>query len=187
MKNKENKTNEKEIEYKKTVEEIKKRCEEYYAERFKDCHPEAKELARNIFDTIYTNAMLIFQDFPDAQTKNAAISFFTFACRIFEASIAEKFHKDIAKDKLPKIKPTKKRSDLIKSILSDIEKGCSIVGYELAKNLLDRDFAYFFALIKDLQIENQTITDLLLSHFRMYTWIGIGHIKVSESKKEGHA
>ena len=179
--------NEKEIEFQKLVEQINKRSEEYYAEHFKDCHPEAKVLARNIFDTIYTNSMLIFQDFPDAQTKNAAISFFTFACRLFDASIAEQFHKDIAKDKLPKIQPTKKRSDLIKSILSDVEKGCSMVGYELAKNLLDRDFAYFFALIKGLGLENTHLTDLLLSHFRLYTWIGIAHIKRSEAKKEGHA
>lgn len=177
----------KEKELEKVIKQQKKIADKYYESNFRTCHPEGKDLARKIFNTIYSNSMLILQDHPNAEVKNAAVAFFTFACTVIDTQINIKFNKDIPKDKLPVIKPTEKRSEAVKSLLKRIDNECTVIGYGLAKNLLDRDFALFFAVVNALFTEKDIGMPLLLTHFRLYTDIMIQHILISEKKQEAHA
>ena len=179
------KTNkQKQEQIKKLIEKEKQYQTKYYEETFKDCHPQALELAKKVYG-IYENAMLIAQDFPDEYSKQAIICFFGFACGLFE----DRFKALLPnKDAKPlEIKPVEKVSDFINSVLSEIEKECSELGYNLAKKLLVEDFALFLAVLKALDLQNTLLHNLLISHFKMYTWLLVYHIKQSERKENKNA
>lgn len=179
------KTNkQKQEQLKKLIEKEKQYQIKYYEETFKDCHPQALELAKKVYG-IYENAMLIAQDFPDEYAKQAVICFFGFACGLFE----DRFKALLPnKDAKPlEIKPTDKVSDYINSVLNEIKQNCSELGYTLAKKLLVEDFALFLAILKALDFPNTLLHNLLVSHFKMYTWLLVYHIKQSEHKEKTDA
>lgn len=184
MKNKNNESKNKQVnsQLNEAVKAEKQYIKEYYAHEFDNCHPEGKDLGKMIFDTIYHNAMLAAQDFPSAETRTAIICFYSFACNMFTGSIKELFDSKIDKVNLPIILPALKRSQFIIDILADIKKNCTKDGFALAKGILDNDYALFFALCKTFNYPT-ALNNLLISHFRMYTWLLIEHLKTSEKKQ----
>ena len=163
------------------VKAEKQYIKDYYAHEFDNCHREGKDLGKIIFETIYNNAMLAAQDFPSAETRTAIICFYSFACNMFTGSIKELFDKKVEKVDLPVILPALKRSQFIIDILADIKKNCTKEGFTLAKRILDNDYALFFALCKTFNYPT-ALNNLLISHFRVYTWLLIDHLKNSERK-----
>lgn len=184
MKNKNNESKNKQVnsQLNEAVKAEKQYIKEYYAHEFDNCHPEGKDLGKMIFDTIYHNAMLAAQDFPSAETRTAIICFYSFACNMFTGSIKELFDSKIDKVNLPIILPALKRSQFIIETLADIKKNCTKDGFALAKGILDNDYALFFALCKTFNYPT-ALNNLLISHFRMYTWLLIEHLKTSEKKQ----
>lgn len=181
MKNKKKETNIN-AQLNEAVEAEKKYIKDFYAHEFDNCHPEGKDLGKMIFDTIYQNAMLAAQDFPFPETRTAIICFYAFACNMFTGSIKELFDSKIDKLNLPVILPALKRSQLIIDTLADIKKNCTKEGFALAKRILDNDYALFFALCKTFNYPT-ALNNLLISHFRLFTWLLIEHLKKSEQKK----
>lgn len=165
---------------KKLIEKEKQYQIKYYEETFKDCHPQALELAKKVY-SIYENAMLIVQDCPDEYAKQAAICFFGFACGLFEDRLKTLLSNKDAKPL--EIKPADKVSDYINDVLNEIKKDCSELGYTLVKKLLVEDFALFLAILKALDFQNTLLHNLLVSHFKMFTWLLVYHIKQSERKE----
>lgn len=184
MKNKNNESKNKQvnIQLNEAVKAEKQYIKEYYAHEFDNCHPEGKDLGKMIFDTIYHNAMLAAQDFPSTETRTAIICFYSFACNMFTGSIKELFDSKIDKVNLPIILPALKRSQFIIDTLAEIKKNCTKDGFALAKGILDNDYALFFALCKTFNYPT-ALNNLLISHFRMYTWLLIEHLKTSEKKQ----
>lgn len=184
MKNKNNESKDKQVnrQLNEAVKAEKQYIKDYYKHEFDNCHPEGKELGKMIFDTIYHNAMLAAQDFPSAETRTAIICFYSFACNMFTGSIKELFDSKIDKVNLPIILPALKRSQFIIDTLADIKKNCTKDGFGLAKGILDNDYALFFALCKTFNYPT-ALSNLLISHFRMYTWLLIEHLKTSEKKQ----
>lgn len=184
MKNKNNESKDKQVnsQLNEAVKAEKQYIKDYYKHEFDNCHPEGKELGKMIFDTIYHNAMLAAQDFPSAETRTAIICFYSFACNMFTGSIKELFDSKIDKVNLPVILPALKRSQFVIDTLADIKKNCTKDGFGLAKGILDNDYALFFALCKTFNYPT-ALNNLLISHFRMYTWLLIEHLKTSEKKQ----
>lgn len=184
MKNKNNESKNKQVnsQLNEAVKAEKQYIKEYYAHEFDNCHSEGKDLGKMIFDTIYHNAMLAAQDFPSAETRTAIICFYSFACNMFTGSIKELFDRKIDKVNLPIILPALKRSQFIIDTLADIKKNCTKDGFDLAKGILDNDYALFFALCNTFNYPT-ALNNLLISHFRMYTWLLIEHLKTSEKKQ----
>ena len=172
------------VAYGKVVEAISKYQKDYLDTKFKDCYPQAQEISKQWTETVWNDAMKIMQDFPSAYTKNAAICFFAFAGMAIDSYLFERFHKDIKQVDLPVVLPVEAKSDMIKMLLERGEKELNTEGQELLKNLLLRDFGYFFAILKALRLED-VVNNLLISGFRMYFWeIMIPHL-FATCKKEG--
>lgn len=165
---------------KKLIEKEKNYQNKYYEETFKDCHPQALELAKKCYD-MYENAMLIVQDCPDEYAKQAAICFFGFACGLFEDRLKNMLPN---KDSKPlEIQTVDKVSDYIKAVLKELKDTCTPTGYALAEKLLVSDFPLFLGILKAVNLENTLLHNLLVSHFKMFTWLLVYHIKQSERKE----
>ncbi len=171
--------------YEKAVEGILKYRKDYTDETFKDCYPRASKISQKWTDTIWTDSMRIMQDFPSDYTKNAAICFFAFAGQIVDMCLAEKYNKAVPEKELPKIEQVPATSDLVKSLVTQANEVCGTEGASLVKNLLERDFGYFFAVLKALDIKNKALNNLLISGFRMFVWeIMLPHLFASEKKQD---
>lgn len=171
--------------YAKAVEGILKYRKDYLDETFKDCYPQAAKISKKWTDTIWTDAMQIMQDFPSEYTKNAAICFFAFAGQIVDMCLAEKFNRKVNEKDLPAVVQVPATSELIKSLVTKADEFCGTEGALLIKNLLERDFGYFFAVLKAIDIENKALNNLLISQFRMFVWeIMLPHLFASEKKQD---
>lgn len=170
--------------YEKAVEAISKYQKDYLDKRFKDCYPQAQEISKQWAETVWSDSMKIMQDFPSAYTKNAAICFFAFAGMVVDSYLEMRFHKDIKAVDLPVVLPAEAKSEMIKMLVERAEKELNKEGQEFVKNLVLRDFGYFFAILKALQIED-VVNNLLISGFRMFVWeIMLPHLFAS-CKKTG--
>lgn len=170
--------------YEKVVEDISKYQKDYLDSKFKGCYPQAQEISKTWADTVWSDSMKIMQDFPSDYTKNAAICFFAFAGEMIDTYLAIRYQNGLDKKDLPIVLPVQAKSDLIKSLIERAEKELSAEGQELVKNLLLRDFGYFFAVLKALQIESTVINNLLIGEFRMFVFeIMLPHLFASEKKQ----
>lgn len=163
----------------------KKDKEKYINEKFKNCHPKAKEISDAIANTIWEDSMKIMQDYPSTYAQTAAVCFFSFLCAAIDAHLEMRFSKDINEKDLPKIEPAQATSDMVKMLLKRAETDCNTEGQLLLKNLLERDFGYLFAVLKALNIENAALHNVLVSNFRFWVWdVMVPHLFLSEQKKE---
>jgi hypothetical protein len=129
--------------------------------------------------------MKIMQDYPSTYAQTAAVCFFSFLCAAIDAHLELRFAKAIPENELPKVEPAEAQSDMVKMLLKRSETDCTTEGQLLLKNLLERDFGYFFAVLKALNIENTALHNLLVSNFRFWVWdVMIPHLFLSEHKKE---
>lgn len=170
--------------YEKVVEGISKYQKDYLDSKFKGCYPQAQEISKNWAETIWSDSMKIMQDFPSDYTKNAAICFFAFAGEMIDTYLAIRYQNGLDKKDLPIVLPVEAKSQMIKTLVEKAEKELSAEGQELVKNLLLRDFGYFFAVLKALQIESTVINNLLIGEFRMFVFeIMLPHLFASEKKQ----
>ena len=159
--------------------------EKYINEKFKNCHPKAKEISDAIATTIWEDSMKIMQDYPSTYAQTAAVCFFSFLCAAIDAHLEMSFSKDIPEKELPKVEPAPATSEMVKMLLKRAETECNAEGQLLLKNLLERDFGYLMAVLKALNIENAALHNLLVSNFRFWMWdVMIPHLFLSEHKKE---
>ena len=171
--------------YEKLSNALLKDREKYATEKFKDCWPIARELSEKITNTVWDDSMKIMQDYPSTYAQTAAVCFFSFLCAAIDAHLELRFAKAIPENELPKVEPAEAQSDMVKILLKRSETDCTTEGQLLLKNLLERDFGYFFAVLKALNIENTALHNLLVSNFRFWVWdVMIPHLFLSEHKKE---
>lgn len=171
--------------YEKLSNALLKDREKYATEKFKDCWPIAKEISEKITNTVWDDSMKIMQDYPSTYAQTAAVCFFSFLCAAIDAHLELRFAKAIPENELPKVEPAQAQSDMVKILLKRSETDCTTEGQLLLKNLLERDFGYFFAVLKALNIENTALHNLLVSNFRFWVWdVMIPHLFLSEHKKE---
>lgn len=173
------------IAYEKLSQAMLKDKEQYTKEKFKDCWPIAKELSAKLTDTVWDDAMKIMQDYPSTYAQTAAVCFFSFLCAAINAHLELRFAKAIPESELPKVEQTEATSEMIKMLIKRSQEECDTEGQILLKNLLERDFGFFFALIKSLNIENTALHNLLVGNFRFWVWdVMVPHLFLSEKKKE---
>ena len=171
--------------YEKLSNALLKDREKYATEKFKDCWPIAREISEKITNTVWDDSMKIMQDYPSTYAQTAAVCFFSFLCAAIDAHLELRFAKAIPENELPKVEPAQAQSDMVKMLLKRSETDCTTEGQLLLKNLLERDFGYFFAVLKALNIENTALHNLLVSNFRFWVWdVMIPHLFLSEHKKE---
>lgn len=171
--------------YEKLSNALLKDREKYATEKFKDCWPIAREISEKITNTVWDDSMKIMQDYPSTYAQTAAVCFFSFLCAAIDAHLELRFAKDIPENELPKVEPAQAQSDMVKMLLKRSATDCTTEGQLLLKNLLERDFGYFFAVLKALNIENTALHNLLVSNFRFWVWdVMIPHLFLSEHKKE---
>ena len=171
--------------YEKLSNALLKDREKYATEKFKDCWPIAREISEKITNTVWDDSMKIMQDYPSTYAQTAAVCFFSFLCAAIDAHLELRFAKAIPENELPKVEPAEAHSDMVKILLKRSETDCTTEGQLLLKNLLERDFGYFFAVLKALNIENTALHNLLVSNFRFWVWdVMIPHLFLSEHKKE---
>lgn len=171
--------------YEKLSNALLKDREKYATEKFKDCWPIAREISEKITNTVWDDSMKIMQDYPSTYAQTAAVCFFSFLCAAIDAHLELRFAKAIPENELPKVEPAQAQSDMVKILLKRSETDCTTEGQLLLKNLLERDFGYFFAVLKALNIENTALHNLLVSNFRFWVWdVMIPHLFLSEHKKE---
>lgn len=171
--------------YKMLSEALLKDKEKYATEKFKNCWPVAKEISEKITNTVWDDSMKIMQDYPSTYAQTAAVCFFSFLCAAIDAHLELRFAKAIPENELPKVEPAEAQSEMVKMLLKRSETDCTTEGQLLLKNLLERDFGYFFAVLKALNIENTALHNLLVSNFRFWVWdVMIPHLFLSEHKKE---
>lgn len=171
--------------YEKLSNALLKDREKYATEKFKDCWPIAREISEKITNTVWDDSMKIMQDYPSTYAQTAAVCFFSFLCAAIDAHLELRFAKAIPENELPKVEPAEAQSDMVKMLLKRSETDCTTEGQLLLKNLLERDFGYFFAVLKALNIENTALHNLLVSNFRFWVWdVMIPHLFLSEHKKE---
>lgn len=171
--------------YEKLSNALLKDREKYATEKFKDCWPIAREISEKITNTVWDDSMKIMQDYPSTYAQTAAVCFFSFLCAAIDAHLELRFAKAIPEKELPKIETAEAQSDMVKMLLKRSETDCTTEGQLLLKNLLERDFGYFFAVLKALNIENTALHNLLVSNFRFWVWdVMIPHLFLSEHKKE---
>ncbi len=171
--------------YEKLSNALLKDREKYATEKFKDCWPIAREISEKITSTVWDDSMKIMQDYPSTYAQTAAVCFFSFLCAAIDAHLELRFAKAIPENELPKVEPAQAQSDMVKMLLKHSETDCTTEGQLLLKNLLERDFGYFFAVLKALNIENTALHNLLVSNFRFWVWdVMIPHLFLSEHKKE---
>lgn len=171
--------------YEKLSNALLKDREKYATEKFKDCWPIAREISEKITNTVWDDSMKIMQDYPSTYAQTAAVCFFSFLCAAIDAHLELRFAKAIPENELPKVEPAKAQSEMVKMLLKRSETDCTTEGQLLLKNLLERDFGYFFAVLKALNIENTALHNLLVSNFRFWVWdVMIPHLFLSEHKKE---
>ena len=171
--------------YEKLSNALLKDREKYATEKFKDCWPIAREISEKITNTVWDDSMKIMQDYPSTYAQTAAVCFFSFLCAAIDAHLELRFAKAIPENELPKVEPAEAQSDMVKILLKRSETDCTTEGQLLLKNLLERDFGYFFAVLKALNIENTALHNLLVSNFRFWVWdVMIPHLFLSEHKKE---
>lgn len=127
--------------------------------------------------------MKIMQDFPSEYTKQSAICFFAFMGSVIDAYLEKRYKNGIKSIDLPVILPVVAKAEMVKMLLERGEKELDKDGLTLLKNLLERDFAFVFAVLKALKIENDALHNLLISGFRFYFWeVMIPHIFATEKK-----
>lgn len=171
--------------YEKAVEAMSKEKKEYLEKRFASCHPQAAKISKEFTDTVWTDAMQIMQDYPSEYTKGAAVCFFAFVGEVVDTHLGMRFAKEIRPVDLPVLLPSDAKSDMIKTLVKRAEDECNKTGAELIKNLLLRDFGYFFAVLKAIQIQNIALHNLIISGYRMWVFeVMIPHLFRSEKKGE---